>query len=78
MEKSFPDFVQAIKNGYDPYLAAASQMFQVCIKDVTKDQRLKAKTGLLVALYGGSPVEDEDSEESFEVELDELQRKILR
>ena len=70
--------MQAVKNGYDPYMAAASQMFQVCIKDVTKDQRLKAKTRLLIALYGGSPVEDEDSEESFEAELAEHQRKILR
>jgi len=42
-----------IKADEDPYLAIASEMFSKPIRDVTTDERLKAKQLLLPIIYGG-------------------------
>lgn len=76
MEKSFLAFVQAIKDGEDPYVAAGSQIFQVPLKDVTKDQRQASKMRLLQALYGGEVTYDEDLE-SLEISIKQIRTKML-
>lgn len=51
MERSFDIFVEAVKEGKDPYLAAASQRFQKPPEEITKAERSITKARLLRAIY---------------------------
>lgn len=52
MEKSFSTFVEAVADGEDPYVVAASQIFQIPLLEITKSQRNETKTRLMGAIYG--------------------------